>query len=156
SPMRTCARGSPRSARRSSHASNRRQRRSPPTTRPRSRSGGRSSRRRTSRANDKTQGPELAQQRKSWPGQLRDCGDEMSQEKTTGYLPGDPRYGLSGESLRNYYRAKPAQWAIYCWDKPGAQTTRRALLPDQKSYVKNFGERVIGYGHFVSDDGRDT
>ena len=31
-----------------------------------------------------------------------------------------------------------------------------ALLAEQKSYVKNFGERVIGYGHFVSDDGRDT
>jgi hypothetical protein len=74
----------------------------------------------------------------------------------TGYLPGDPRYGLSGEALRNYYRTKPAQWAIYCWDKPGTAETRRGLLQDQKSYVKNFGERVIGYGHFVSDDGRDT
>ena len=37
----------------------------------------------------------------------------------TGYLPGDPRYGLSGEALANYYRTKAAQWAIYCWDKPG-------------------------------------
>ncbi len=26
----------------------------------------------------------------------------------------------------------------------------------QKRYVKTFGDRVIGYGHFVSDDGRDT
>ena len=74
----------------------------------------------------------------------------------TGYLPGDPRYGLSGEALRNYYRTKPAQWAIYCWDKPGTTETRRGLVQDQKSYVKNFGERVIGYGHFVSDDRRDT
>ena len=74
----------------------------------------------------------------------------------TGYLRGDPRYGLSGEALRNYYRTKPAQWAIYCWDKPGTQATRRAWLQAQKSYVKDFGERVIGYGHFVSDDGRDT
>ena len=73
----------------------------------------------------------------------------------TGYLPGDPRYGLSGEALRNYYRTKPAQWAIYCWDKPGTTETRRGLAQDQNSYVKNFGERVIGYGHFVSDDGRD-
>jgi len=87
---------------------------------------------------------------------LRDFGDEMSQGNMTGYLPGDPRYGLSGEALRNYYRAKPAQWAIYCWDKPGTQATRRALLPNQKRYVEDFGERVIGYGHFVSDDGRDT
>ena len=39
---------------------------------------------------------------------------------------------------------------------PEAQERRRALLPEQQSYVKNFGERVIGYGHFVSDDGRDT
>ena len=34
--------------------------------------------------------------------------------------------------------------------------TRRALLAEQKAYVKGFGERVIGYGHFLSDDGRDT
>jgi len=80
----------------------------------------------------------------------------MSEASTTGYLPGDPRYGLQGEALKDYYRTKAAQWAIYCWDKPGMQDTRRALLAEQKSYVKNFGERVIGYGHFVSDNGRDT
>jgi uncharacterized protein YciI len=83
------------------------------------------------------------------------------------YLPGDPRYGLSGEALKDYYRSKPAQWAIYCWDigersdavlrtaMPGTADRRRALLAAQKAYVKNFGDRVIGYGHFVSDDGRD-
>jgi uncharacterized protein len=38
----------------------------------------------------------------------------------------------------------------------GDGSHRRALLAEQNSYVKNFGERVIGYGHFVSDDGRDT
>lgn len=80
----------------------------------------------------------------------------MSNGSTAGYLPGDPRYGLSGEPLANYYRTKPAQWAIYCWDKAGMEATRRALLAEQKSYVKDFGERVIGYGHFLSDDGRDT
>jgi uncharacterized protein YciI len=80
----------------------------------------------------------------------------MSNEATTGYLPGDPRYGLQGEALKNYYCTRPAQWAIYCWDKPEMQDKRNALLVEQKSYVKNFGERVIGYGHFVSDDGRDT
>jgi uncharacterized protein YciI len=80
----------------------------------------------------------------------------MANQPATGYLPGDPRYGLQGETLANYYRTKPAQWAIYCWDKPGMAETRRELLAEQKSYVKNFGERVIGYGHFVSDDGRDA
>jgi uncharacterized protein len=80
----------------------------------------------------------------------------MSNQHATGYLPDDPRYGLSGDSLKQYYRTKPAQWAIYCWDKPGAAEARRTLLAKQKSYVSGFGERVIGYGHFVSDDGRDT
>src|SRR3954464_8849913 len=73
-----------------------------------------------------------------------------------GYLPGDPRYGLTGESLKQYYRSKAAQWAIYCWDKSGTAETRRAKLAEQKAYVAGFGERVIGYGHFLSDDGRDT
>src|SRR5262249_47887670 len=80
----------------------------------------------------------------------------MPAEQPAGYLPGDPRYGLQGEGLKDYYRTKPAQWAIYCWDKPGMEATRRALLAEQSSYVKNFGERVIGHGHFVSDDGRHS
>ena len=80
----------------------------------------------------------------------------MSEANATGYLPGDPRYGLQGEALKDYYRKKDAQWAIYCWDKREAGDKRRALLAEQKKYVAGFGERVIGYGHFVSDDGRDT
>ena len=80
----------------------------------------------------------------------------MAEQPATGYLPGDPRYGLQGEALKDYYRTKAAQWAIYCWDKPGMADNRRALLAEQKAYVKGFGEREIGYGHFVSDDGRDT
>ncbi len=80
----------------------------------------------------------------------------MPNEISAGYLPGDPRHGLQGEALRDYYRTKPAQWAIYCRDEPGKADARRALLHEQKDYVKSFGERVIGYGHFVSDDGGDT
>ena len=80
----------------------------------------------------------------------------MPNEQSGGYLPGDPRYGLRGEALKDYYRTKPAQWAIYCWDQPGRESARRTLLAEQNRYVKRFGERVIGYGHFVSDDGRDT
>jgi uncharacterized protein YciI len=80
----------------------------------------------------------------------------MSSEQSAGYLPGDPRHGLQGEALKDYYRNKPAQWAVYCWDKPGMAAARRTLAAEQSSYVGNFGERVIGYGHFVSDDGSDT
>ena len=86
----------------------------------------------------------------------------------TGYLPGDPRFGLQGEALKDYYRTKPAQWAIYCWDigersdavlrtaMLGKADARRAHLQEQKDYIKEFGARLIGYGHFLSDDGRDT
>jgi uncharacterized protein YciI len=80
----------------------------------------------------------------------------MRDQPATGYLPGDPRHGLRGEELRNYYRTKPAQWAIYGWDRPGMAEARRALTAEQASYVGTFGERVIGYGHLVSDDGRAT
>jgi uncharacterized protein YciI len=77
-------------------------------------------------------------------------------DSQAGYLPGDPRYGLQGEALANYYRQKPAQWAIYCWDKKGTDAARRAALKAQQAYVAAFRERVIGYGHFVSDDGAET
>ena len=75
---------------------------------------------------------------------------------------------MQGEALKEYYRNKAAQWAIYCWDKgersdavlrtamPNMADTRRAFVAEQRAYVKNFGERVIGYGHFLSDDGCDT
>ena len=57
----------------------------------------------------------------------------MTDQPATGYLPGDPRFGLSGEALANYYRTKAAQWAIYCWDKPGMADTRRALTAQTTS-----------------------
>ena len=80
----------------------------------------------------------------------------MSSGEAARYLPGDPRYGLNEEELREYYRSKPAQWAIYCWDKAGMLETRGSFLQDQKNYVRDVGEDVIGYGHFVSDNGLDT
>ena len=80
----------------------------------------------------------------------------MSDTSNPGYLPGDPRYGLYGDALKDYYRNKAAQWAIYCWDKSGMADKRRALLAEQKAYVKSLSEREIGYGHFVSDDGSQT
>jgi len=80
----------------------------------------------------------------------------MADSNADDYLPDDPRYGLKGEALADYYRTKPAQWAIYCWDRPGTLEARGIHLQDQKRYVASFGERVIGYGHVVSDDGLDT
>ena len=69
-----------------------------------------------------------------------------------GYLPDDPRYGLSGETLRQYYREKPAQWVLFAWDRAGQAGTRAANIAAQKAYAKALGGRLIGYGHIVSDD----
>jgi uncharacterized protein YciI len=73
-----------------------------------------------------------------------------------GYLPGDPRYGLSGETLKQYYREKPAQWVILAWDRAGQAGARAAHLAAQKDYARALGERLIGYGHIVSDDAAAT
>jgi hypothetical protein len=42
---------------------------------------------------------------------------------------------------RDYYRTKPAKWAIYCRDKPGRVAARRTLVVERNRYVKSFGER---------------
>ena len=80
----------------------------------------------------------------------------MAANETTGYLPGDPRYGLSGDKLRQYYSRKPAQWVIFAWDKAGQAGARVANIAAQKKYAQALGERLIGYGHIVSDDASKT
>ncbi len=79
-----------------------------------------------------------------------------SANSNPGYLPGDPRYGLSGESLKQYYREKPAQWMIIAWDREGQSGVRAENIAKQKDYAKALGERLIGYGHLLSDDGSRT
>ena len=80
----------------------------------------------------------------------------MASTKTGGYLPGDPRYGLSGDPLRRYYSEKPAQWVIFAWDGIGQASARAANIAAQKDYAKALGERLVGYGHIVSDDASET
>jgi len=79
-----------------------------------------------------------------------------SSSEESGYLPGDPRYGLTGEALRQYYREKPAQWVIIAWDRARQAGARAANINAQKDYAMALGERLIGYGHIVSDDGSAT
>lgn len=79
-----------------------------------------------------------------------------SPDESGGYLSGDPRYGLTGEALRQYYRQKPAQWMIIAWDRAEATNLRKAGGATQIEYAKALGERLIGYGHLVSDDASTT
>lgn len=80
----------------------------------------------------------------------------MSTGEAAAYLPGDPRYGLNAEELKNYYRSKPAHWVITAWYRSDGATLRGATLPEQNRYVAGFADRMIGYGHIVSDDGTET
>ena len=81
----------------------------------------------------------------------------MSLKKNTAeYLPDDPRFGKSDDELKAYYSSKPAEWAIYCWDKPDSLECRGTNLQEQKLYVSRFFEKVVGYGHIVSDNALDT
>lgn len=80
----------------------------------------------------------------------------MAPSEASGYLPGDPRHGLSGEALRQYYREKPAQWVIIAWNRVGQAGVRAANITAQKNYARALGERLIGYGHIVSDDASVT
>lgn len=77
----------------------------------------------------------------------------MATEKVGQYLPGDPRYGKSAEELRQYYSQKPAQWVIIGWDGDGQAEVRQENLSEQKAYAEALGERLVGYGHIVGDDG---
>ncbi len=80
----------------------------------------------------------------------------MASGNAVGYLPSDPRYGLSGDKLRQYYREKPAQWVILAWDGFGQAGARAANVVAQKDYARALGERLVGYGHIVSDDASQT
>ena len=80
----------------------------------------------------------------------------MVSSSESGYLPGDPRYGLAGDALSRYYREKPAQWMIIAWDRPGQASVRASHIAGQTDYARALGERLIGYGHIVSDDASAT
>ena len=80
----------------------------------------------------------------------------MSTGEAAAYLPGDPRFGLNAEELKDYFRTKQAQWVIIAWYRPGSAVLANGTPPEQNRYVAGFGDRVIGHGHIVSDDGVET
>lgn len=53
----------------------------------------------------------------------------MAPSNAGGYLPGDPRYGLSGDALRQYYSEKPTQWVIFA----ARPAPARPILPPRKT-----------------------
>ena len=45
---------------------------------------------------------------------------------------------------------------IIAWDRAGQAGARAANAAAQKDYARALGERLIGYGHIVSDDAAAT
>lgn len=45
---------------------------------------------------------------------------------------------------------------IFAWDKAGQAHTRDRHIDAQRDYASALGDRLVGYGHIVSDDGAET
>ena len=92
----------------------------------------------------------------------------MAPTKTGGYLPGDPRYGLSGDTLRRYYSEKPAQSYFKSYEDSfifrgplrspdGAENIGTALLlelPDRTAAEKFWNNEPFAANGGYQDDSR--
>jgi uncharacterized protein len=70
-----------------------------------------------------------------------------------GYLPGDPRHGLSPKELAEYFQARTRQCLIRCTYGPGALAKREAALPAHISYLSARKDRIRFVGPLLADDG---
>lgn len=70
-----------------------------------------------------------------------------------GYLPGDPRHGLSPMELAKFYQSKPAQWLIRCTYAADALSKRDAAMHAHVSYLGARKDRIRFVGPMLGDDG---
>jgi len=81
----------------------------------------------------------------------------MPSEQCAGYLSGDPRYGLQGEALKDYYRVeyarKSLQQFLCTGPKTGTPEFFREHLHAHESYFASYGDSFIFRGPIRSADG---
>ncbi len=70
-----------------------------------------------------------------------------------GYRPDDPRYGLSGQALQDYYLSRPAQFFIRALYKPDSLDLRDQAMEAHRAGVRAHREQIQFAGPFLSDDG---
>ncbi|MEP4379291.1 MAG: YciI family protein [Alphaproteobacteria bacterium] len=70
-----------------------------------------------------------------------------------GYRPDDPRYGLSGQALQDYYLAQPPQWFIRSMYAPGAAEKREAAMEPHLAHQAKYREFMHFAGPILTDDG---
>ena len=70
-----------------------------------------------------------------------------------GYRPDDPRYGLSGQALQDYYLSRPAQFFIRAMYKPDSLHLREQAMDAHLAHVRAHREQIQFAGPLLSDDG---
>jgi hypothetical protein len=70
-----------------------------------------------------------------------------------GYLPGDPRHGLSPRELTRFYLARPVTWLVRCTYGPQGLARREAALPAHIAYYTARRDQIRFVGPILEDDG---
>jgi uncharacterized protein YciI len=70
-----------------------------------------------------------------------------------GYRPDDPRYGLSGQALKDYYLSLPAQFYIRSLYKPDVLHLRDGAMETHLAHVRSYAEDIQFAGPLLADDG---
>jgi len=70
-----------------------------------------------------------------------------------GYRPDDPRYGLSGQSLKDYYLSLPAQFYIRSLYKPDVLHLRDGAMETHLAHVRGYAKDIQFAGPLLADDG---
>ncbi len=70
-----------------------------------------------------------------------------------GYRPDDPRYGLSGQALKDYYLSLPAQFYVRSLYKPDVLHLREGAMATHLAHVRSYAEHIQFAGPLLADDG---
>ena len=70
-----------------------------------------------------------------------------------GYRPDDPRYGLSGQALQDYYLSRPTHFFIRAFYKPDSLDLREQAMDAHLAHVRAHREQIHFAGPLLSDDG---
>lgn len=69
-----------------------------------------------------------------------------------GYRPDDPRYGLSGQALRDYYLSLPAQFYVRSLYKPDVLHLREGAMAPHLAHVRSYAEQIQFAGPLLAED----
>ncbi|NKB50176.1 MAG: hypothetical protein GKS02_12540 [Alphaproteobacteria bacterium] len=70
-----------------------------------------------------------------------------------GYRPDDPRYGLSGQALQDYYLARPTHFFIRAFYKPDCLDLRSRAMDAHLAHVRAHRAQIHFADPLLSDDG---